>query len=115
MTADFQLSSEIGPRPRHREHALFERPSRAQKCRHAIWQILNDQPTEAITLCDLHRDLDFPRSDIYRAAKTLVEIGLAVRREVSWHELLPSGKEKAHHLIGVKVVPIWGHSESRKW
>jgi hypothetical protein len=64
---------------------------------------------------DLIRDYDFPKSDIYAAARALVRCGLAVRREVSWHELLPSGKERMHRLVGVKFVQPWHEFQSRKW
>ena len=107
MTEDLVLTSE-------ETRKLFAPPSRAMKCRQLIYSTAK-AAGRSIALADLVRDHhgEFRRSEIYRAARTLVIHGILTREDINWAEIA-RGRERVHHRYGVSYVEPFVNA-SRYW
>jgi hypothetical protein len=108
MSDDLVLTSE-------ETRKLFAPPSRAMKCRQMIWSAAKAAGEKPVALTDLARDHqgEFRRSEIYRAARTLVIHGILTREDISWAEIT-RGKERTRYRYAVRHVEPFQNA-SRCW
>jgi hypothetical protein len=110
MSGPFTLANEL----EGRKNTLFAPPSRAMRCRQALWMKCRQADPNPVILADFYKyEEKFPPGTVYQAAKKLVLSGILERRNIPYTRIV-KGQERTSCRIGVKFVEPFV-SSSRKW
>jgi hypothetical protein len=110
MSETFTLQDELVAR----RSILFAPPSKAMRCRQALWMKCQQANPNPVVLADFYKyEEEFSPGTVYRAAKTLVRHGILERQDISYG-YIAKGQERTSYRIGVKFVEPF-ISSSRKW
>jgi hypothetical protein len=110
MSGPFTLANEL----EGRKNILFAPPSRAMRCRQALWMKCRQADPNPVILADFYKyEEKFPPGIVYQAAKKLVTSGILERRDIPYTRIV-KGKERTSCRIGIKFVEPFA-SSSRSW